>query len=74
MIFSKDLVIASIKEAGNADKITPDILSDLENFEGQEAKKSNWDSLVNDTELYIVQGKDGRKIKVEKRFLTRKES
>lgn len=70
MVFSKNLVIASIKEAGNGDKITPAILADLENFEGEEAKKSDWDSLVNDRELYVVKGKDGRKIKVEKRFLT----
>ena len=70
LVFNKELVLKSIKEAGNEDKITKDIIDDLDNYEGCEAVKSSWDSLVNDIELFIVEGKNGEKIKVEKRFLT----
>ena len=70
LVFNKELVLKSIKEAGNEDKITKDVIDDLDNYEGCEAVKSSWDSLVNDMELFIVKGKNGEKIKVEKRFLT----
>lgn len=71
-VFSKEKVIASIKEAGNESKITQEIIDDLNNYDGQEAIKSDWDALINDQELYIVKGLNGQKIKVEKRFLTEK--
>ena len=72
LVFSKEKVIASIKEAGNEDKITQEIIDDLNNYDGQEAIKSNWDALVKDEELYIVKGKNNNTIKVEKRFITEK--
>lgn len=67
--FDKELVIEEIKKAGNEDKITDAIIEDLNNFDGCIATKSNWDALVNDAELYIVRGKDGRTIKVERKLL-----
>lgn len=67
--FDKELVIEEIKKAGNEDKITDAIIEDLNNFDGCTATKSNWDALVNDKELYIVRGKDGRTIKVESNLL-----
>lgn len=69
MRFSKDLVIEEIIKAGNKERITPDIINDLNNFDGQEAIKSNWDALVKSEENYIVTGLDGRKIKVDRRFI-----
>lgn len=69
MRFSKDLVIEEIIKAGNKERITPDIINDLNNFDGQEAIKSNWDALVKNEENYIVTGLDGRKIKVDRRFI-----
>lgn len=67
--FSKEKVITAIIEAGNETKITKEILDELDNYDGQEAIKSNWDALVKDKELYIVKGKDGKTTKVEKEFL-----
>ena len=72
LVFSKEKVIASIKEAGNEDKITQEIIDDLNNYDGQEAIKSDWDALINDKELYVVKAKNGKMTKVEKRFLTEK--
>ena len=67
--FDKDATIEAIKNAGNGNKITDVIIEDLNNFDGCIATKSNWDALVNDMELYIVKGKDGRTIKVERNLL-----
>ena len=69
MKFSKELVLQAIMEAGNEDKITQEIIEDLNNFDGCDAKKSDWDALVKDEELYVVKGKDGRICKVERRFV-----
>ena len=68
LVFDKEAILQSIKEAGNEDKITQEILDDLNNYEGCEAVKSGWDALVYDKELYIVTGRDGNKCKIEKRF------
>lgn len=67
--FSKEKVITAIIKAGNETKITKDIIDELDNYDGQEARKSDWDALVYDKELYIVKGKDGKTTKVEKDFL-----
>lgn len=73
LVFDKEAILQSIKEAGNEDKITQEILDDLNNYEGCEAVKSNWDALVYDKELYIVTGRDGNKCKIEKRFTKERE-
>lgn len=68
LVFDKEAILQSIKEAGNEDKITQEILDDLDNYEGCEAVKSGWDALVYDKELYIVTGRNGNECKIEKRF------
>lgn len=69
MKFSKEKVISAIIKAGNETKLTKEILDELDNYDGQEARKSDWDALVYDKELYVVKGKDGKITKVEKEFL-----
>lgn len=72
LVFSKEKVITSIIEAGNENKMTKEIIDELDNYDGQEARKSNWDALVYDDEKYVVKGKNGQTTKVEKRFLIEK--
>ena len=73
LVFDKEAVIEAIKLAGNEDKITQEILDELDNYEGCEAVKSGWDALVYDEELYIVRGKDGKSCKVERQFVKESE-
>ena len=68
LVFDKEAIIKAIIEAGNEDKITDETLKDLDNYDGCEAKKSDWDYVVYDKELYIVKGRDGNTCKIEKRF------
>lgn len=72
LIFSKDRVIRAIIENGNESKITQEVIDELNNYDGQEARKSDWDALVYDEELYVVKGKDGKTTKVGKEFLIEK--
>lgn len=58
-----------IVKSVNEDKITQEVIDDLDNFDGCDAKKSDWDDLVKDRELYVVEGKDGRITKVKRRFV-----
>ena len=67
--FDKDAVLQAIKDAGNEDCITQEIIDDLNNYDDCDAVKSDWDALVNDKELYVVTGKNGNKCKVERQFL-----
>lgn len=69
LVFSKELTLKAIKNAGNEDKITDDMIEDMNNYDGCEAIKSNWDALVKDEELYIVKGKNGKTIKVDRNLL-----
>lgn len=69
LVFSKELTLKAIKNAGNEDKITDDMIEDMNNYDGCEAVKSNWDALVKDEELYIVKGKNGKTIKVDRNLL-----
>ncbi len=69
LVFDKEAVLNSIKEAGNEDKINQEVIDDLNNFDGCQAVKSDWDALVYDKELYVITGIDGRRTKVCKEFL-----
>lgn len=69
LVFDKEAIIKSIIEAGNEDKITQEVMDDLDNYDGCKAVKSNWDALVYDKELYIVKGRNGNICKIERRFV-----
>ena len=69
LVFDKEAVIEAIKLAGNEDKITQEVIDDLNNYDGCEAVKSGWDALVYDRELYIVTGRNGKSCKVERQFV-----
>ncbi len=69
LVFSKELTLKAIKDAGNEDKLTDEMIEDMNNYDGCEAVKSNWDALVKDEELYIVKGKNGKTIKVDKNLI-----
>lgn len=60
MKFSKKKTLESIAKAGNMDKVTQEMLDDMDNFDGCEAVKNRWKALVRDEEVYTVIGKDGR--------------
>lgn len=60
MKFSKKKTLESIRKAGNMDKVTQEMLDDMDNFDGCEAVKNRWKGLVHDEEVYTVIGKDGR--------------
>lgn len=69
LVFSKELTLKAIKDAGNEDKLTDEMIEDMNNYDGCEAVKSNWDALVKDEELYIVKGKNGKTIKVDRNLI-----
>ena len=63
-VFSKSKVLKLIELAGNAEEVTDEIMESLDNYDGCEAIKSGWDSMVYGVMTYIVTGKDGKRIKV----------
>jgi len=60
MIFSKDKMIERLTCEGNAGAITDEIISIMDNLDGQPVSTSSWNRQVNDAFVYACQGKDGK--------------
>lgn len=59
MKFSKEKMIERITAEGREDMLTPDVISIMDNLDGQEALAQCWQRVVMDEPVFYVIGKDG---------------
>lgn len=59
MKFSKEKMIERITAEGREDMLTPDVISIMNNLDGQEAHTQCWKRVVMDEPVFYVIGKDG---------------
>ena len=60
MVFSKTKMIERLTSEGNAGDITDEIISIMDNLDGQPVSTSSWNRQVNDAPVYTCLGKDGK--------------